>query len=180
MIPFDTRNNAYLTSEPFILSKMELNGLDKEFIRNILTIYQVQKRRWNKTDILTAVSEDSVNQRPWFVYNCILYDGEPWVCVDHKGRPQPRLRNLSTKAAIAWSAIFQDDYSRRLRRAVVSAKHPRYGFYGGIFEDGKINKSRNINTNAVILEAMLYLKMGRMPFMPLYVDNNAPESEKEE
>jgi hypothetical protein len=39
------------------------------------------------------------------------------------------------------------------------------GFYAGIFEDGKVNKSRNINTNAVILEVMLYLKMGKKPFI---------------
>jgi len=109
----------------------------------------------------------SVNQKPWFVYNCIFYEGKPWVCVDHKERFSPNLKSLSSKAAISWSAVFSDDYSSNLREEAVVLKHPKYGFYAGIFEDGKINKSRNI-TNAVILEAMLYLKMGKKPFISLF------------
>ncbi len=117
---------------------------------------------------MTSVSEDSINQKPWFVYNCIFYEGKPWVCVDHKERFSPNLKSLSSKAAISWSAVFSDDYSSDLREEAVVLKHPKYGFYAGIFEDGKINKSRNINTNAVILEAMLYLKMGKKPFISLF------------
>jgi Protein of unknown function (DUF3131) len=93
-----------------------------------------QKKRWEKTDIMTSVSEDSI-------------------------------------AAISWSAVFSDDYSSDLREEAVVLKHPKYGFYAGIFEDGKINKSRNI-TNAVILEAMLYLKMGKKPFISLFRNDN--------
>lgn len=40
-IPFDIRNNAYLTSDPFIFSKMELGGLDKDFDKIIRDIYEV-------------------------------------------------------------------------------------------------------------------------------------------
>ena len=164
-IPFDTRNKAYLTSDPFMLARMELDNIDKEFNGFIHSIYAIQKKRWEKTDIITSVSEDSINQKPWFVYNCIFYEDKPWACVDHKGRSSPNLKSLSSKAAISWSAIFSDDYSASLREAVADLKHPKYGFYAGIFEDGKVNKSRNINTNAVILEAMLYLKMGKKPFI---------------
>jgi hypothetical protein len=166
-IPFDVRNNPFLTSEPFMLAKIELGGLDKEFNRIINDIYEVQKRRWQETDILTAVTEDSVNQKPWFVYSCVFYEGKAWNCVDNKGHTRPLLKNLSTKAAMAWASIFSDDYTQHLRNAVITVKHPKYGFYSGIYEDGKINNSRNVNTNAVILESMLYLKRGRKPFIKL-------------
>lgn len=69
------------------------------------------------------------------------------------------------RAAIAWWAIFPDDYTRHLRIAVISLKDPKYGFYGGVFENDKVNRSRNINTNAAILEAMLFLKRKRVPFI---------------
>jgi len=68
-----------------------------------------------------------------------------------------------------------DEYSRRLGEAVINLNQPRFGFYGGIFENGEVNKSRNINTNAVVLEAMLYLKRGGNSFLslrtPLPLDN---------
>jgi len=169
-IPHDTRNNAFLTSEPFILSKIELGGINKEFNDIIQRIYEVQKRRWKKFEILTAVSEDTLDRKPWFIYNNIYLYGKAWVCVSHNGRPYPQYKNISTKAAIAWSAIFIDDYSNKLKLSVKKLFHPKYGFYGGKFEDGGINKSLNINTNAVILETMLYIKRGRKPFINLAVD----------
>lgn len=166
-IPVDTRNYPYLTSEPFFLARIELGGLDQLFGRIIDHIYEIQKRRWQRTGILTAVSEDAVDVAPWFVYNCLYYEGIPWACVDHRGRPCNRLKSLSSKAALAWAAIYSDTYSRELRKKWKTLVDADFGFYGGIYErsGNQLNRSRNANTNAVILEAMLYLKKGRKPFL---------------
>ncbi len=166
-IPIDKRGKAFLTSEPFILAKMELKGLDKRFEQIIEKIYEVQKRRWQYTGKLTAVSEDCINESPWFIYNCIFYDNKKWICVDHSGREVNRFRNISTKAAFAWYAIFLDEYSKKLYSSVITLKNKKYGFYSGIFEDGRINMSYNINTNAIILETILYLKRNRVPFISI-------------
>lgn len=96
--------------------------------------------------------------------------------MDHRGSVRPNLKSVSTKAAIAWWAIFPDDYTRRLRKAVISLKDPKYGFYGGVFEDNKVNRSRNINTNAAILEAMLFLKRKRVTFI---ANSQTKESQNE-
>ena len=174
-IPVDNRNYPYLTSEPFFLAKMELGGLDSRFNGLIDDIYEIQKKRWQRTGILTAVTEDAINAPPWFVYNCIFYNDKPWTCLAHNGKSCNQFRNLSSKAALCWSAIYSDPYSKELRRNVMDLVDPGYGYYGGIYETQKdrINRSRNVNTNAIILEAMLYLQRDRKPF--IYFHPTAPQ-----
>lgn len=166
-VPIDSRCYPYLTSEPFFLARMELGGLDDRFNSIIDDIYGIQKKRRQRTGILTAVTEDSINSPPWFVYNCIVYDGKPWTCLAHNGKPYDEFKNLSTKAAMCWSAIYSDDYSKELRRSVLDLADPNYGYYGGVYETpkGRVNRSLNLNTNAVILESMLYLQRNRKPFV---------------
>ncbi|MBW1972530.1 MAG: DUF3131 domain-containing protein [Deltaproteobacteria bacterium] len=164
-IPYDKRSNAFLTSEPFFLSKIELNGIDEKYHDYINRIYKVQKKRWEIKDILTAVSEDSMDRPPWFTYNNIFLNNKSWVCVSHNGKPYPQLKNMSTKAAFAWWAIFEDEYSKKLKKRVEKLFHPTYGYYAGIYENGKINKSLNVNTNSIILESLLYIKRGKRSFL---------------
>lgn len=166
-LPYDSRNLAFLTSEPFFLATLEVGGIDETFDPLVRDIYQVQKRRWETFGIWTAVSEDAIAREPWFVYNTIYMDGQAWHCVSHNGRPYPAYRSLSAKAAFAWSALYPDAYAQQLRQKVQELVHPQYGYYAGLFETGEVNKSFNINTNAVILEAMLYNQRGRRPFLQL-------------
>ncbi|VFQ42957.1 protein of unknown function duf3131 [Desulfoluna butyratoxydans] len=161
----DTRNKAFFTSDPFVMAAMELGPIDDTFSDLTRKVYDIQRRRWLKSEEVTAVNEDAVNKAPWFVYNNVYYEGTPWACVTHDGAPADAFFSLSTKAALGWSVLFDDAYATALRQAVVGLKHPRYGFYAGRYPDGTINTSRNINTNAVILEAMLYMKRGSTPFL---------------
>ena len=41
------------------------------------------------------------------------------------------------------------------------------GYYAGIYEKKGVNKCLNVNTNAVILEAMLYLKRNKQAFLKI-------------
>lgn len=164
-IRHDTRSQAFFTSDPFVMAAMELGPMDGTFTELTLDFYDIQRRRWLKVEEVTAVNEDAVNKAPWFVYTNLYYEGTPWACVTHDGAPADAFFALSTKGALAWSALFDDAYATALRQAVIGLKHPRYGFYAGIYPDGSLNTSRNINTNAVILEAMLYLKRGATPFL---------------
>jgi hypothetical protein len=164
-VPYDERGAGFLTSEPFVLAGLELGGIDAAFRGFTDTVYAVQRRRWEETRVLTAVSEDSLDQPPWFAYNTVVLDGAAWRCASDEGRDLPELRALSTKAAFGWAALYDDDYARRLRRAVEPLVHPRYGFHAGRYERGGVNGALSVNTNAVVLEAMLYLKRGGQPFL---------------
>lgn len=164
---YDTRNPAFLTSEPFCLAQMELGGIDDTFRHLTAALYRVQKRRWEDVNVLTAVSEDALDREPWFAYNTIYMQGHPWQAVTHKGQPCPGCKTLSTKAALAWAAIFPEAYSQRLRDKVKDLVHPTYGYYAGVYDNGPTNKALNINTNAIILETMLYVKRNGKPFITL-------------
>ena len=166
-VSYDIRDNACLTSEPFFLAKIELGGIDPQFDTLTQAVYEVQRRRWQELDVLTAVSEDFIDKPPGFVYNCIVFDGRPWQSVGSDGQQASSRQSLSTKAAFAWFALYPDDYSKQLAAAVENVIDPGHGYYAGVYTTGKVNTSLNITTNAGVLEALLYIVRGRRPFISL-------------
>jgi hypothetical protein len=162
----DTRNLAFLTSDPFILAAIEEGGIDRAFEELTAAVYLAQQRRAEETGVLTAVGEDSIDAPPWFVYNTVWIDGEAWRPVGHDGRPAADRRSLSTKAAFGWWAVFPGDYSARLVAAVRPSLATESGYQAGLYEqDGRVNRALNVNTNAVVLESLLYVQRGRQPFL---------------
>lgn len=161
----DDRAHSFLTGEPFFLAQMEMGSIDPVFDELSSAVFSVEKRRWEETGVLTAISEDSVSLEPWFVYNTILYNGTEWECVSAGGKPYPKLKGLSTKAAFAYAALTDDSYGLKLEQVAETLVHPLYGFYAGKYDQGGINSSLNLNTNAIVLEAMLYRKRGRRAFL---------------
>lgn len=81
------------------------------------------------------------------------------------GKAYPQFRSLSTKAAVALWAVHGDPYGWKVFNAVKDLFHPSLGYYAGLFQDGKTNTSLNVNTNAIILEAVLYYRLKRQPFL---------------
>lgn len=146
--------------EPWALHAVEF-GLDAEGATQLRRIFEVQKRRWERTGIPTAVSEDHVDTAPWFVYNAIFEGGRTWRTVTPEGKDVPDLRSLSTKGAFLLATLYpRDAYSRVLLDAVAGARDPERGWYAGVYERGGLNRSLNANTNGVILEAVLYQLLG--------------------
>lgn len=162
-IAVDKRNFAnsnasnYLTNDPFLLWAMEIGGQEK-MIPSLEQLLTVQKNRYNRTKILTAVNEDSLDRPPYFLYYSIYADGQIWTATNNR-KGYPQYRNLSTKAAFAWNALKPNDhYTKKLREKVQNLGDKSKGYFAGRFENSVlgINKSLNINTNAVILESLLY------------------------
>ncbi len=155
----------YLTNEPYLLWGLELGWTD-EVKPQVLNLLKVQERRFKRTGILTAVNEDSLDRAPHFLYYSVYANGQPWNAVNSKGKPFPQMRFLSTKAAFAWEALMPDDpYARTLREAVENLADQNRGYPSGGYEDSKlgVNALFNVNTNAVILESLLYQARGSRP-----------------
>lgn len=159
----DQRNLPFLTSEPFLLAAFELGALDTTFTRLTTGLYQAQQQRWRDTGTVTAITEDSINRSPWFVYYNVSYQGRMWHCVDHTGKPAADMCGLSTKAALGWASLFDDDYALLLEQTALPFHGPQ-GFWAGRYESAATNTVLSINTNAVILEAMLFRQRGRRAF----------------
>jgi hypothetical protein len=160
----DQRNLPFLTSEPFLLAAFELGEIDPRYTTLTRNLYQAQQRRWETTHELTAASEDSLDRPPWFAYFNIYYQGQPWQCRDHSGLPSASNCGFSAKAAFGWASLFDDDYARLLDQEARSLTSPG-GYVAGKYSGGRRNGALNINTNAVILEALLYRRRGRRAFL---------------
>ena len=170
-LKIDRRNYAnsnagnYLTNDPYFLWGLELGWTetDKQQVAKLL---QVQEQRYKRTGILTAVNEDSLDRPPYFLYYSIYANGDRWNAINSHGKSFPELKFLSTKAAFAASALFPDKpYTQSLKQAVEKTVVKNRGYPGGIYEDKNlgINKVFNVNTNAVILESLLYQSRNGCP-----------------
>ncbi|HYD98530.1 MAG TPA: DUF3131 domain-containing protein, partial [Alphaproteobacteria bacterium] len=161
--------HVHTTSEPFILAGLEF-GLGAEFGELGYRVFQAQRRRFEETGRLTAVSEDHLDRAPRFVYGTVVANGEPWAVVTPDGKPAEPFRLLSTKTAFAFAALFPSPYSDRLREAAAGLAAPQGGWYAGRYEaTGETNAVLAANTNAVVLEALHFQAHG-----PLLAPRAAP------
>jgi hypothetical protein len=155
----------HLTSDPYVLWGLELGFLDttQPQVENLLL---AQQNRYERTQILTAVNEDSLDRAPYFLYYSVYADGQPWQAVDVRGRAFPELRALSTKAAFGWAALMpESNYAKMLRDSVQNLADTNRGYLSGRYENSRlgVNRSIDINTNAAILESLLYIAREHRP-----------------
>ncbi|TAE26776.1 MAG: DUF3131 domain-containing protein [Candidatus Kapaibacterium sp.] len=165
-IPTDSRTPDrykafnYVVSEPYILDGLEY-GFDNYSREFAYRVYRAQEERFNRTGILTAVSEDNIDTVPYFVYNTVFTAGKQWSCITDKGEDVSQFRSMSTKAVFGWYSLYQTPYTKKLLEKTISLYDPEKGWYSGLYEKtGKPNKAITCNTNAIILEALCYKKFG--------------------
>lgn len=170
-IPVDTRDfkstnsNNYVVSESYILDGIEF-GWQGDLANYAARVLDVQKRRYDSTGQLTAVSEDNIDQAPYFLYNTVYANGQPWATITDANKPYPQLRSISTKAAFGWRYLFPDNaYAQKVFDAVKDLRSPdESGYYAGIYEQSKQpNRTLNGNTNGLILEILYYKARGNRP-----------------
>ena len=73
-----------MVSESYILDSLEFgaDSVSKIFAHRV---YKAQENRFERTGILTAVSEDNVDEAPYFVYNTVFSDGKEWNAITDQG-----------------------------------------------------------------------------------------------
>ena len=164
-IPYDKRDkehskaNNYVVMEPYMLDGLEFGWdyFSKEFSYRI---YKAQEERYKETGVLTAVTEDHLDQAPYFIYNTVFVNKQEWVAIDEKGKVYNDMKLLSTKASFSMDALYHTPYTTKLMGAVSKLKSDR-GWYAGLYEKSKkIDKAVTCNTNAIVLESLLYKKEG--------------------
>ena len=160
--PLQFQAHNYVVSEPYILDGLEFgwDHLSKELAWRV---YQAQAARFKETGILTAVSEDNIDQAPYFVYNTVYTDGKPWNAITEKGEDASQFKSLSTKAVFGWHVLYETDYTKKLMGKMEALADPAKGWYSGLYEvTGKPNKAITANTNGIILEALAYKQTGQL------------------
>lgn len=155
-IPEIFKAHNYVVSEPYILDAIEYGGdqVSKEFAYRV---YQAQENRYTNQGIITAVSEDNIDQAPYFVYNTVFSNGKAWNAITDTGEDASEFRTVSTKAALGWYLLYETPYTEKLKQYIENNFDPEKGWYSGIYEkDGAINTAITANSNAIILEALQY------------------------
>ena len=167
-IPVDARNperyhaHNYVVSESYILDGLEY-GWDVVSHEFAYRVYRAQEERFRQTQVLTAVSEDNLDQPPFFVYNTVYTNGKPWNAITEKGEDASKFKSLSTKAVFGWDALYSSDYTNRLVRKIASLCDPQRGWYAGLYEvSGQPNRALTANTNAIVLESLCFKKSGQL------------------
>lgn len=164
-VPIDLRTSSAFRSitptlsEPYFLQGLEL-GFDSETRQLAAQVYMAQEARFSQTGTPTMVSEDHVNQAPYFLYSSVHSNGEPWAVVSEDGTFHNDKRTVSLKAVFAWDALYGRDYTAKLRVDLSKLATDR-GWVAGRYEaTGEVNDALTLNTNAVVLEAIHYKKFG--------------------
>ncbi|MDA5494559.1 DUF3131 domain-containing protein [Yersinia intermedia] len=168
LIPDDDRisqkegANTFIVSEPYILTGLEL-GFDHYSSELAWRVFKAQENRFQRTGIYTSVSEDHVDQAPYFIYSALHYADEDWAVITDKGERVNQLRQLSTKSAFSWYALWRTPYSEQTRDQLSRLMDPSKGWYSGIYEaSNKANTSLNANTNGVVLESLAFINGGKL------------------
>lgn len=166
-VPYDKRDfdnseaNNYVLSEPYILDGIEtgFQALPKAYADRVLA---AQEARYMATKQLTAATEDNLDRAPYFVYNSVFVNGKPWANISDKRQNYPELKFLSAKAAIGWHVLYNSDYTQKLFSFVETHLKADGGWYNGYYEILKEqNKAQTANNNGVILQSLLYKKVGK-------------------
>jgi hypothetical protein len=165
-VPIDSRSPDrfkafnYVVSEPYILDGLEF-GFDEVSREFAYRVYLAQERRFASTKILTAVSEDNIDEAPYFVYNTVYTGGKAWNCITDAGEDASRFKSLSVKAVFGWHALYDNAYTKQLLQTARTLYDPQKGWYSGLYEKtGAPNKAITCNTNAIILESLAYKRFG--------------------
>lgn len=166
-VPSDRRDfdnseaNNYVLSEPYILDGIEtgFKSLPKAYADRVLA---AQEARYQATNLLTAVTEDNLDQPPYFVYGTLFVNGQPWATLAGKREVRNDLRFLSTKAGIGWHVLYNTPYTYKLADFIQSKLKADVGWYNGYYETLKRpNRALTANNNGVILQSLLYKKVGK-------------------
>ena len=157
---YDSEAHNYVTSEPYVLDGLE-NGFAALSSNLAGRVLLAQIRRGRRTGVPTAWSEDNLDAAPWFVYNSVYVDGKAWTTLDASGHEAASKRGSSLKAAIGWHVLFRNTDTERVYKAMRWIGDPKAGAFAGFYEAGdRPNRALTLNTNGIVLEALLYARVG--------------------
>lgn len=161
-------------AEPHLLECVELGASDLATAASE-ALFAAQVEEYLASGKLACVSEGPINREPWFIYHGYQIDEDGGTWTAETLDPSPRFKTrgflravdmLNSKAAFLWSACRPGDYSDLLLEKVrEEAKKSTLGFSPGVFfVTGSTDQAySDINTNAVILEAVAYWLNSRKP-----------------
>ncbi len=127
------------------------------------TIYDVQQERYDRERILTARTDHQLNNAPNFLFDSIFAAGFPWSTIGDNGKNYPHLALIATKAVFGLWVLHKTPYTDRLMLTTEAIHNADRGWLEGRYEkSGGWEGAITSDTNAYVLEALLYKEQGKL------------------
>ncbi|MGL5430046.1 MAG: DUF3131 domain-containing protein [Vibrio sp.] len=160
---------AGVESTPYIVTGLELgwkmpdNSLASTRMQTrAKRVYQIQEKRWQQDQILTARAQYSRSVAPWEIYDSIFANGYPWNTLAEGTRYTPELALLSTRAIFGLWALWDTPYTQALMQLGNLHQDTEHGWFEGRYEtNGSHNRTYTLTTNTLVLEAILFKSTGK-------------------
>ena len=164
----DSRGNDRVMSEPYIMIGLELGYRSPELRQQSQRVLDAQMARYQKTGIVTAVTEDAMPDPPYYFYYYSVYHRGEAFTIEGPGDKlyvqNPRW--VSSKAAFGWNSVLPNTYTQLVLRTVQPAQTAT-GWGSGVYEGTyKPTGTPSLNTAALIMESALYKLKG----VPIFTD----------
>ncbi|HFV9293219.1 TPA: DUF3131 domain-containing protein [Serratia fonticola] len=164
-IPYDglikvgKEDHPIVVSMPYILTGLEA-GFDINSAEMAWRIVKVQESRYKSREDFTYLSNDYEEQKPAFSGK-LLENPLSLTTDTSRSELKHTALQLSTRSVFGWHALFPSPWSESMRRRAIPLLAPGKGWYDGIrAEDQKLSTTLSANTNAMVLESLLYLTQG--------------------
>jgi Protein of unknown function (DUF3131) len=126
-------------------------------------IYQVQEMRYRKDKILTARTDHRVGHPPYFVVDSIFARGYAWNTLSDPDTQMAQEALVATQVVFPMRVLWNTDYTKKLTRISQHLYESDQGWYEGRFEQtGGVERTFSLQTNAMVLESLLYQTEGRL------------------
>jgi uncharacterized protein DUF3131 len=162
----DSRGNDRVMSEPYIMTGLELGYRSPAMRQQAQRVLDAQMARYQKTGIVTLVTEDAMPDPPYYFYYYSVYHRGKTFTIEGPGDKLyvEKPRWVSTKAAFGWNAVLPNSYTQLALRTVQPAGFPT-GWGSGVYEGtAKPAAVASLNTAALIMESALVKIRGRPIF----------------
>lgn len=159
-------------AEPLLLEILEMEASDAAAVLADV-LHAAQRRAHAATGLYHAVSEGPLDTPPWFAYDGLRLNDAATRWESRANSPNPAYAapdalqatlRISTKAAFLWWALRPGAYAAGLLGHVRErARIEGGGFSTGIYmaTDNPMVGYTDVNTNAIVLDAIAYVLRGR-------------------
>jgi len=164
-IPYDARENSPLTIDAFVLGEIEHGNIDPTFKKSLDRLNRLHRAHWNTEKVMSVSGKINLKYEDLTAYNAVLYNNKPWQVVSTEGNIISTSPMISTKNAIALNVLYPGNFSDNAFIKVKNNHNNERGFYSGLDENGNQITVLDLNTNATILETILFMKNGDQPLI---------------
>ncbi|MBH3106963.1 DUF3131 domain-containing protein [Serratia ureilytica] len=172
-IPYDSLakigkvDHPVVTTMPYLLTGLEV-GFDIRSAEISWRVMKVQESRYRSRGGDAYVNTDNEEQLPRFIDDAVI-SRFPAQIDKSRAEIKEAALQLSTKSAFGWYALFRTSWSDEMRQRAGVLFEPGRGWYDGIIAaNGQQSRVIGANTNALVLESLVYIAQG-----PLFCQNCA-------